>query len=45
MRGATTWKSNSVFASFCYKDFQYVFEGIRSHGSFVGADSIIVNPT
>ena len=29
---AATWKSNSVFASFYFKDIQYVFEGIHSLG-------------
>ena len=41
---ATTWRSNSVFASFYFKDISYVFEGLRSLGPFVVAGSV-VNPT
>ena len=40
---AATWKSNSVFASFYFKDIQYVFEGIHSLGPFVAAGAVIVN--
>ena len=42
---AATWKSNSVSASFYFKDIQYIFEGIHSLGPFVAAGSMIVNPT
>ena len=38
---AATWRSNSVFASFYFKDISYVFEGIRSLGPFVAAGSIV----
>ena len=31
---AATWRSNSVFASFYFKDISYVFEGLRSLGPF-----------
>ena len=34
---AATWKSNSVFASFCLNDVSYIFEGLRSFGAFVAA--------
>ena len=39
-----SWRSNSVFDSFYFKDIQYVSEGIRSLGPFVPAGSV-VNPT
>ena len=38
-----TWRSNSVFVSFCSKDLQYVFEDWKSLGPFVAAGSV-VNP-
>ena len=44
MLEATIWKSNSVFASFYFKDIQYIFEEIRSIGPFVAAGLVIVNP-
>ena len=34
---AASWKSNSVFTSFYFKDLQFVFEGVRSLGPFVTA--------
>ena len=34
---AASWKSNSVFTSFYFRDFQYVFEGVCSLGPFVTA--------
>ena len=41
---AATWRSNSVFASFYFRDISYVFQGLRSLGPFVAAGSI-VNPS
>ena len=41
---AASWRSNSVFASFYFKDIQYIFEGMRSLGPFVSAGTV-VNPT
>ena len=38
---ATTWRLNSVFASFCFRDISYVFQGLRSLGPFVAAGSVI----
>ena len=38
---ATTWKLNSVFASFCFRDIQYVFEGLQSLGPFVAAGTVV----
>ena len=40
---AATWRSNSVFASFYFRDI-YVFQGLRSLGPFVAAGSV-VNPS
>ena len=40
---AATWRSNSVFISFCFRDISYVFQGLRSLGPFVAAGSV-VNP-
>ena len=34
---SASWKSNSVFTSFYFKDLQCVFEGVRSLGPFVAA--------
>ena len=34
---AASWKSNTVFTSFCFRDLQFVFEGVRSLGPFVAA--------
>ena len=34
---AASWKSNTVFTLFYFKDLQYVFEGVRSLGPFVAA--------
>ena len=34
---AASWKSNTVFTSFYFRDLQYVFEGVRSLGPFVAA--------
>ena len=34
---AASWKSNTVFSSFYFRDLQYVFEGVRSLGPFVAA--------
>ena len=41
---AASWRSNSVFASFYFRDTSYVFEGLRSLGPFVAAGNI-VNPS
>ena len=41
---AATWRSNSVFASFYFRDISYVFQGLRSLGPFVAAGSV-VNPS
>ena len=41
---AATWRSNSVFASFYFRDISFGFQGLRSLGPFVAADSI-VNPS
>ena len=41
---AATWKLNSVFALFYFKDIQYGFEGLRSLGPFIAAGAV-VNPT
>ena len=41
---AATWRSNSVFATFYFRDISYVFQGLRSLGPFVAAGSI-VNPS
>ena len=41
---ATTWRSNSMFASFYFHDISYVFQGLRSLGPFVAAGSV-VNPS
>ena len=32
---AAFWRSNTVFTSFCFKDLQYVSEGVCSLGPFV----------
>ena len=40
----TTWRSNSVLASFYFCDISYVFQGLRSLGPFVAAGSV-VNPS
>ena len=37
---ATTWRSNSVFASFYFKDILYIFEGLWSLGLFVAAGNV-----
>ena len=29
---ATSWRSNTVFTSFYWKDVHYIFEGVRSLG-------------
>ena len=34
---SASWKSNSVFTSFYFRDLQYVFEGVCSLGPFVAA--------
>ena len=34
---AASWKSNTVFTSFYFRDLQYVFEGVLSFGPFVAA--------
>ena len=34
---AASWRSNTVFTSFYFRDIQYVFEGVRSLGPFVAA--------
>ena len=34
---SASWKSNSVFTSFYFRDLQYVFEGVCSLGPFVTA--------
>ena len=41
---AATWRSNSVFASFYFRDISYVFQGLRSLGQFVAAGGV-VNPS
>ena len=41
---AATWRSNSVFASFYFRDISYVFQGLRSLGPFLAAGSV-VNPS
>ena len=41
---AATWRSNSVFTSFYFRDISFVFQGLRSLGPFVAAGSI-VNPS
>ena len=41
---AATWRSNLVFAAFCFRDISFVFLGLRSLGPFVAAGSI-VNPS
>ena len=41
---ASSWRSNSVSASFYLRDVQYVFEGMCSLGPFVAAGAV-VNPT
>ena len=38
---AATWRSNSVFASFYFRDLQYVFEDWKSLGPFVAAGSVV----
>ena len=38
---AATWSSSSVFNSFCLRDLQYEFQGLRSLGPFVAAGSRI----
>ena len=38
---ATSWRSNSVFASFYLKDLQYELEGWKSLGPFVAAGSVV----
>ena len=34
---AASWRSNSVFTLFYFRDIQYVFEGLRSLDPFVTA--------
>ena len=34
---AASWRSNTVFTSFYFKDMHYVFENVRSLGPFVAA--------
>ena len=34
---AASWRSNSVFTSFYFKDLQFVYEGLRSLGPFIAA--------
>ena len=41
---AATWRSNSVYASFYFRDISYVFQGLRSLGPFVAPGSV-VNPS
>ena len=38
---AASWRSNTIFTSFYFKDMQYVFEGVRSLGPFVAAGECI----
>ena len=40
---AATWRSNSVFASFYFRNISYAFQGLRSLGPFVAAGTV-VNP-
>ena len=44
MLEAASWRSNSTFASFYFKDVQHIFEGFRSLGPFIAVGSV-VNPT
>ena len=41
---AATWRSNSVFASFYFRDISFLFQGLRSLGPFVATGSV-VNPS
>ena len=34
---AASWRSNTVFTSFCLKDVQYIFNDVRSLGPFVAS--------
>ena len=38
---AVTWRSNSVFPSFYFRDIQFVFKGVRSLGPFVSAGFVV----
>ena len=38
---SASWKSNTVFTSFYFRDLQYVFEGVRSLGPLVAAGKCI----
>ena len=38
---AANWRSNSVFASFYFRDISYVFQGLQSLGPFVAAGSVV----
>ena len=38
---AATWRSNSVFASFYFKDIQFSYENWRSLGPFVAAGHVV----
>ena len=37
---AATWRSNSVFSSFYFRDISYVFQGLRFLGQFVTAGNV-----
>ena len=38
---AATWRSNSMFLSFYFKDLQYMFEDWKSLGPFVAAGEVM----
>ena len=38
---AASWRSNTIFTSFYFRDLQFVFEGVRSRGPFVAAGECI----
>ena len=38
---ASSWRSISVFASFYFRDVQYIFEGLHFLGPFVAAGSVL----
>ena len=38
---AASWRSNSVFSSFYFKDLQYVMEDWKSLGPFVAAGEVL----
>ena len=38
---AATWRSNSVFASFYFKDISFALDDLRSLGPFVAAGAVV----